>query len=252
MVQSELDYSDGRQNVLARNEALIAALIWALFMLPVMSVLVTALSYVHFYAHAPSAEALWDPWYDNTHPLSQFYWGYVILAAYFGLRFWLNGVGGLAASHKLGLDSPAILLLAFPAIALDWAFVSGFTELVSAFTGGSEIAVYKPGYETDVTRANLFGWLLVGVIAAPLFEELAFRGFFFGCLIARGWSPQIVVGVTSAAFAVTHIQYEPVGMFMVFVSGIILGTLRLIGRGLLLPIITHGLLNFTIFATAVA
>ncbi|MEM7661330.1 MAG: CPBP family intramembrane glutamic endopeptidase [Pseudomonadota bacterium] len=252
MSQSQQEHPLHRRNVLERNEALLASLIWALFMLPILAVMVNALSYAHFYLHGPSAEILWTPWYNRAHPLSSLYWGYVILAAYFGLRFWLEGVGGLQASHKMGRSSPSVLMLAIPAVAFNWAFVSGLTALVLSITGESEIVTHRPGYEYHVTWANLLGWLVTGVVAAPLFEELAFRGFLFGCLLARGWSPSLVVVTTAAAFAITHVQYEPIAMFMVFVMGLIFGTLRLVSGGLLLPMVTHGLLNLTIFAADVS
>jgi membrane protease YdiL (CAAX protease family) len=97
-----------------------------------------------------------------------------------------------------------------------------------------------------VTTENLFGDLFSGVVAAPLFEEFAFRGLFLGCLLARGWSPLSAIALTSFVFGLTHVQYYPSGMMMVMVSGAIFGFLRVLTGGLLAPIAAHGALNFLI------
>ncbi|WP_166377182.1 CPBP family intramembrane glutamic endopeptidase [Halorubrum sp. BOL3-1] len=57
--------------------------------------------------------------------------------------------------------------------------------------------------ERRVVLAAVFG----GIIAAPLVEEVLFRGFLFGSLSARGLSPAVAGGVTIALFSVIHFPF---------------------------------------------
>jgi membrane protease YdiL (CAAX protease family) len=72
------------------------------------------------------------------------------------------------------------------------------------------------------------GWLpalVVAVVAlAPAFEELAFRGFCLGGLAPLGALPAI--GVSSALFAVIHVQYDLFDVGAVLVLGALFGAAR--------------------------
>jgi uncharacterized protein len=81
------------------------------------------------------------------------------------------------------------------------------------------------------------------IVAAPLMEELLFRGFLF-----RGYaqSPLGVAGtivLTSAGWAVMHIQYDTFYVVQIFVLGCAFGWLRWRSNSTLLTIILHAIVN---------
>jgi membrane protease YdiL (CAAX protease family) len=85
-------------------------------------------------------------------------------------------------------------------------------------------------------------WLAL-VVAAPVGEEVAFRGFLF-----RGWTwaardvmPAIVF--IAAVFAILHIQYNWFGMLQVFAIGFVLTWFRWVGGSTLLTILMHAIVN---------
>ncbi len=85
-------------------------------------------------------------------------------------------------------------------------------------------------------------WLAI-VIAAPLAEELFFRGFLFeGIRYARLGATGAVV-ITSMLWAVIHLQYGPYEISTVFILGLILGVARLATGSIYTSIAMHALVN---------
>jgi membrane protease YdiL (CAAX protease family) len=85
-------------------------------------------------------------------------------------------------------------------------------------------------------------WLTF-VIAAPVAEEIIFRGFLF-----RGWirserSALPGILVISALFAVIHVQYDWFGILQVFFIGLLLAIVRWRSGSTLLTILMHVLAN---------
>jgi membrane protease YdiL (CAAX protease family) len=83
------------------------------------------------------------------------------------------------------------------------------------------------------------------VLAAPLTEEIGFRGFLY-----RGWAasplgPTGAIVLTSAIWAVMHIQYEPFYIVHIFLLGLVFGWLRWRSGSTLLTILLHFLVNAT-------
>jgi membrane protease YdiL (CAAX protease family) len=86
-------------------------------------------------------------------------------------------------------------------------------------------------------------WLAI-VVAAPIAEEIIFRGFIF-----RGWvrSPRYaILGilVVAAVFAIIHIQYNWFGVLQVFLIGLTLTWVRWRSGSTLLPMVLHVMANF--------
>ncbi len=82
------------------------------------------------------------------------------------------------------------------------------------------------------------------VFAAPLTEEIAFRGFLY-----RGWAasplgPAGTIVLTSAIWAVMHLQYETFYLVQIFGLGLVFGWLRWRSGSTLLPLLLHVLVNF--------
>lgn len=90
-------------------------------------------------------------------------------------------------------------------------------------------------------------WLAI-VIAAPLAEELFFRGFLFEGIRHTRLGAIWAVVVTSLLWAVIHLQYGPYEISTVFILGLILGVARLMTGSIYTPIVMHALVN--LLATA--
>ena len=86
-------------------------------------------------------------------------------------------------------------------------------------------------------------WLAI-VIAAPLFEELFFRGFLLSGLSTSFVGPSFAVIVTSAFWAVIHVQYELYYIATIFLLGLLFGFARLKSGSTWLTIIMHAVVNF--------
>lgn len=82
--------------------------------------------------------------------------------------------------------------------------------------------------------------LLVG---APLVEELFFRGFLIKGLADSPLRWFGAVAISSAAWALTHVQYDIYGTAMIFVLGLVLGTARVKTGSTLLTMGFHSLVN---------
>jgi membrane protease YdiL (CAAX protease family) len=81
------------------------------------------------------------------------------------------------------------------------------------------------------------------VIAAPWFEEIFFRGFFFrGIAVSRlGAAGAVLLG--SAIWTSLHCSYPPVHMSIIFVLGLLLGVVRWQTGSVTVTILMHAVWN---------
>jgi membrane protease YdiL (CAAX protease family) len=123
--------------------------------------------------------------------------------------------------------------------------------------------VYLTDWNTDYVTDTYAGAHAAGVpsvvwvtfsliIAAPVAEEMVFRGFLY-----RGWADRRfgvipVILVISALFALIHIQYDWLGMFLVFCSGLLYGWARWRSGSTLLAILLHAANNIWVTGMTVA
>jgi len=92
------------------------------------------------------------------------------------------------------------------------------------------------------TAHGLPGLYLAVVVAAPVFEELLFRGFLLpGLLPALG--AVLAALLSSVAFALPHLQYDLFDMTSVFVLGLLFAGVRLTTGSTLLTILLHAITN---------
>ena len=84
--------------------------------------------------------------------------------------------------------------------------------------------------------------ILALVVGAPVGEELMFRGFLFRGL-ANSIGVVAAIVVTSLAWAVMHLQYDVYGIGVIFLGGIMLGTIRHVTGSTTLPMVLHGVMN---------
>ncbi len=140
--------------------------------------------------------------------------------------------------------------LAFHAIDLKtakyWAVITiAFIIIIDAllYLLGQPIVV---DFMSDIyTSANPLWlmWLAI-VIAAPVFEELFFRGFLLSGFASSFVGPIGAIILTSLAWASVHLQYDIYGILTIFIAGLILGFARLKTNSIITTIMMHSLMNF--------
>ncbi len=172
----------------------------------------------------------------------------------FGIIFAASVVGELvvlfAAARLAGWRATDYLGLVIPdrretliAIACVAAFVvvfDGFTYLIGKdVVTPFQIEVYR---SAAASNSLPLMWATL-VLAAPIGEEIMFRGFLY-----RGWAqtarsvlPAIVV--ISVFWAIIHTQYDWFGIAQIFLIGLLLGWIRWRSGSTLLTIGLHGLIN---------
>lgn len=117
-------------------------------------------------------------------------------------------------------------------------------DLSSWLTGRDLIpAAVVEAYRSARTSGTLVLLAAALIVAAPLMEEFLFRGFLF-----RGYaqSPLGVTGailLTSAGWAVMHIQYETFYIVQIFLLGCAFGWLRWRSGSTSLTVILHAIVN---------
>ena len=109
--------------------------------------------------------------------------------------------------------------------------------------------------EIPIGNGYRFEWdplvlaFLVTVVAAPLVEEILFRGALFSKLVEHGWPIGRVVIATTLMWAIGHLpdNLGALKFFMLLPAGVFLGWIRLKTRGVFLPIAVHSAVNLSIF-----
>jgi len=115
------------------------------------------------------------------------------------------------------------------------------TFLIEAL-GAKEIPNFMLNLEYPSLMAKIL-LLIAVVVAAPIVEEVVFRGF-----LLKGFS-QTFMGVhgaiflTSALWAVIHMQYEVAYLIAIFVIGVVFAYARVLTNSLYIPMMMHSLMN---------
>lgn len=94
-------------------------------------------------------------------------------------------------------------------------------------------------------------WFAV-IIAAPIFEELFFRGFMLEGLRHSPIGNLGAIIITSVIWASIHLQYELFEVVSIFLVGLLLGYARIKSNSLYTPIILHALMNLAATAQVAA
>lgn len=88
------------------------------------------------------------------------------------------------------------------------------------------------------SRFAVLSWFAI-VVAGPVFEEVFYRGFMFRGIQASALGNGGAIVITSAVWAVTHVQYDAYLMATIFVLGILLGAARAVTGSLYLVTAMH-------------
>jgi len=103
-----------------------------------------------------------------------------------------------------------------------------------------------PGWmiESYKTAGSLPLFWFALVVAAPVFEELFFRGFMLEGLRHSKLGNLGAVIITAAIWAAIHLQYELFEVATIFLIGLVLGYAKIKTDSLYTVIILHALMNF--------
>lgn len=146
---------------------------------------------------------------------------------------------GPSVKRYLGLDAVA------PRTILTWLGILTLFALASDFLTRLLGRPLVPEFMVNVYETASFAPLLwvAFIAAAPLFEEVFFRGFLFeGFRHSRIGSIGAVL-VTSLGWTVLHLQYGAYELGIIFVLGILFGVARVKTRSIHPPVLMHALFN---------
>ena len=127
--------------------------------------------------------------------------------------------------------------------------VGVFLILVAIMTPTSEYFEIEPNPTMLylLNNGNIVLIFITAVIAAPIIEEVIFRGWIFSEMEAR-YGQMVAFHVSSVLFTIIHIQYGAAELIMVLVISYSLALLRMHTRNLLFPIMLHFLNNLAAMA----
>jgi uncharacterized protein len=146
---------------------------------------------------------------------------------------------GSNLSDYLGLVFPNRRQLFFWLLVLI-AFI-GVSDGISSLLGKPT----TPEFMMKAYSSLASPWILwvALLVAAPLSEELFFRGFLIKGLSASTLRWYGAVIISSITWAAIHIQYDLYGMGTILVLGFILGTARIKSGSIILTMLLHSFTN---------
>jgi uncharacterized protein len=124
----------------------------------------------------------------------------------------------------------------------------GVLIIFIALADGLTLLLGKPVVHESMTasynsaRSLWLLWLAL-VVAAPLFEEIFFRGFLFRGFASSRVGPLGAIGITALLWAAIHLQYDLYGMGVIFFLGLLLGFARMSSGSLVVPLTLHAVSN---------
>ncbi|MBI4987910.1 MAG: CPBP family intramembrane metalloprotease [Rhodocyclales bacterium] len=115
------------------------------------------------------------------------------------------------------------------------------SDLVSLYLGRPLV----PSFMTSTYATAQPVWLLwvALVFAAPVFEEIFFRGFLYKGFASGFIGPMGSVILIAGLWAAIHTQYDAYDMGTIFITGVALGLARMRTGSLLVPLAMHATAN---------
>jgi hypothetical protein len=115
--------------------------------------------------------------------------------------------------------------------------------LVAHWWESSSDMKFMQDMDSSARAAHAIPLLIAAVVvAAPVGEELVFRGFLYRTLELRFGGIAAIV-VTALGWAVLHIQYSLVGITVIFAGGLLFGAIRRYSGSLYLTMLMHTMWN---------
>ncbi len=175
-------------------------------------------------------------------PTSPVIWFGMMLALPFQIAVLFSAVrerGGFRA--YLAVEAPSRAALVF-GLGLLAALVPAFDAVTYALGRDVVPSFLIESYRSAKTAGALPALFVAVVVAAPIGEELLFRGFLFRGFASR-LGPRPAIVATALAWAVLHVQYDWFGVVQILLIGLVFGYLRLRSSSVLLPMILHAAAN---------
>jgi membrane protease YdiL (CAAX protease family) len=156
----------------------------------------------------------------------------------------------MVAARLRGWRATDYLALTWPngrEVMIAFAVTAGFVVAFDVFTyliGRDVVPQFQIELYKSAAASNALLLMWAGlVLAAPIAEEITFRGFLY-----RGWArtPHMVwpaIIIIAALWAVIHTQYDWFGVLQIFLSGLVLGWVRWRSGSTLLTIALHAANN---------
>ncbi|TCO56961.1 type II CAAX endopeptidase family protein [Actinocrispum wychmicini] len=138
------------------------------------------------------------------------------------------------ADFKVGLKFGLIGLVSTTLAAVVWTKIVGKDNATSAFSA------LVDSHSLPASAAIImfvYAWLV-----GPVCEEIIFRGLLWGALERLQWGRWAVFGLSTAVFAVSHL--EPLRTSLLIVIGIPIGLARLFTGRLGASVVAHQVNNF--------
>ncbi|HVX56594.1 MAG TPA: CPBP family intramembrane glutamic endopeptidase [Candidatus Saccharimonadales bacterium] len=113
------------------------------------------------------------------------------------------------------------------------------------FSSGSRVDSSPLGLYISQGRALLCAWIMVGIMVAPLVEEMLYRGVALSILAVR-WGRLAGVAGSSALFITAHLPqvlYHGAAVLAISVLGVACACMRVAGCSLWSAILFHGAYN---------
>ena len=174
-------------------------------------------------------------------------YGFAVLVALVAGGILGTGLVALFAKMKHGWTARRYLALE----PVPWRVLAAWVGVTVGFLLLYHAAsiVIKPqntaGMYLDLYESAGYPWLfwLAVVGAAPVFEEVFFRGFLFRGLAASRLGPWGAIVISSLAWAVIHFQYDATLIAVLFALGILFGVARARHGSVTLTIALHMMVN---------
>jgi membrane protease YdiL (CAAX protease family) len=149
---------------------------------------------------------------------------------------------GTDAREYLGLDVPQPRDIAIAVAAL--AAAIAVADTVTLALGKDMVPPFQVELHRTAREEGSLPWLWFAIIvAAPVGEELLFRGFMFRGFIHEPRDAVPGILVISLIWSMLHVQYDWFGAAQVFVIGLLFGFVRWRTGSTTLVILMHVLLN---------
>ena len=157
---------------------------------------------------------------------------------------------------KAGAETRRALIPSAPvsARAWGWSLAAGGAGVIAAaalWTVLASLVRVPPNLLPDLTGVPVWSqlaMLLVAIAAAPVTEEIAFRGYAMG-LVRRRFGPVAALLIVSAIFAAAHLTqglYAP-KLVVYFLAGLLFGVIALRTGSLLPAMVVHSFGDLTFF-----
>jgi membrane protease YdiL (CAAX protease family) len=151
-------------------------------------------------------------------------------------------LSGTNELEYLGLDIPRWRDVAIAAAGL--LVVIAAADALTFALGKEMVPAFQVEWHRTARAAGTLPWLWLAIIvAAPVGEELLFRGFMFRGIVHEPRDALPGILVIALIWSVLHVQYDWFGTTQVFVIGVLFGFVRWRTGSTTLVILLHMLLN---------